>query len=146
MKKPNEERVEESIPNMDYKYALEDFSRIYIGAKYTYEELIECEDVPMKLRSVVMHYMVPGASPEISIGEHVLRMEKTDSAYAIMKQLKTIFRVNIPKQEKKGDIRFGVKDMTIDEIMEDDYIQNHKAQVVIVEMVVPKLRLATVSI
>ena len=48
----------------DYKYAMQDTSRIYVGCKYTFSELAEDEEVPFKFRLVVQKYIVPNVDGE----------------------------------------------------------------------------------
>mgnify|MGYP001056343612 FL=1 len=43
----------------DYKYIMQDVSNIYLGAKYTYEELTEDEEIPFKIKSLVNRYIKP---------------------------------------------------------------------------------------
>ena len=38
----------------DFKYMIQDISNIYIGARSTYEELAENEELPQKLREVIV--------------------------------------------------------------------------------------------
>ena len=42
----------------DFKYMLQDVNRIYIGAKYTYRELIENPETAFKFMSVIQHYLL----------------------------------------------------------------------------------------
>lgn len=34
--------------NRDFKYVLQDFGNLYIGARFTYGEMLENEDIPFK--------------------------------------------------------------------------------------------------
>lgn len=57
----------ENTENRDYKYVMQDFTTVYLGARYTYEELIEAEDIPFKIKTLVNHYI----KPELAGGESV---------------------------------------------------------------------------
>ena len=45
----------------DYKYSMQDTSRIYIGCKYTFGELLEEDEVSFKFRMLVERYILPEA-------------------------------------------------------------------------------------
>ena len=42
----------------DFKYVMQDTGSIYVGAKYAYEELLEAEAVPFKLKAILTHYIL----------------------------------------------------------------------------------------
>ena len=41
----------------NYKYSLQDTAKVYIGAKYTFAELLEQDDVAFKFRLIVERYI-----------------------------------------------------------------------------------------
>ena len=43
----------------DYKYGMQDTSRVYVGCKYTFAEFLEAEEVMFKFRLLVQKYNVP---------------------------------------------------------------------------------------
>ena len=45
----------------DYKYSMQDTGNIYVGCKYTFEELLNAEDILFKFRLIVQHYILPEA-------------------------------------------------------------------------------------
>ena len=50
----------------NYKYSLQDTAKVYIGAKYTFAELLEQDDVAFKFRLIVERYILAekrGGSP-----------------------------------------------------------------------------------
>ena len=42
----------------DYKYVMQDAGNLYIGAKYSYEELLEQEMIPFKLKTILIRYVL----------------------------------------------------------------------------------------
>ena len=48
----------------DYKYSMQDTSRVYVGCKYTFAELLEAEEVMFKFRMIVQKYIAPEYDPE----------------------------------------------------------------------------------
>ncbi len=90
----------------DYKYIMQDVSTIYLGAKYTYEELTEENDIPFKIKSLVNRYIKPELDGEnLSLESHFYYMEPKGFAYQTYLQMKTVVKISII-EEKKG---FGGK-------------------------------------
>ncbi|MGN1147748.1 MAG: hypothetical protein ACI4TB_04955 [Lachnospiraceae bacterium] len=88
--------------NRDYKYIMQDVSTVYLGARYTYEELIEADDVPFKIKTLVNRYIKPELEGEnLSLESHFYYMEEKGFAYQTFLQLKTKVKISI-LQEKKG--------------------------------------------
>ena len=46
---------------------LQDVGRIYIGAKYTYRELMENPEMAFKFKSVIEYYLLKETDPDTSI-------------------------------------------------------------------------------
>ena len=44
--------------NRDFKYVMQDVSRVYIGAKYTYREMMDSDEIPFKLKAILSHYIL----------------------------------------------------------------------------------------
>ncbi|MDE6687146.1 MAG: hypothetical protein K2J95_06390 [Lachnospiraceae bacterium] len=85
----------------DFKYVLQDFSSITLGARYSYHEIMENERVPFKLQSIVERYILPHITdPSMEIGRHVLSLTKEDPCYRIYENLK--LRVKYFEPREKG--------------------------------------------
>ena len=41
-----------------YKYVMADTSYLYLGAKYSYQEIIENEEVPFKVKAIMERYIL----------------------------------------------------------------------------------------
>ena len=48
----------------NYKYSLQDTAKVYIGAKYTFAELLDQDEVAFKFRLIVERYIL--AEKEVS--------------------------------------------------------------------------------
>ena len=44
--------------NNDFKYVMHDMTNVYIGAKYTYDEIMDSDEVPFKFKVILSHYML----------------------------------------------------------------------------------------
>ena len=76
---------------MDFKYIMQDVTHVYIGARYTYRELIEAEDVPFKIKKMINQYIEPELHGEdLSIESHFYYMDGSGFAYQTFLQLKTL--------------------------------------------------------
>ncbi len=88
--------------NRDYKYVLQDISTLYLGARYTYDELIEEKEIPFKIKTLVNRYIKPELSGEnLSLESHFYYMMGEGFAYQTFLQLKTKVKFSV-LQEKKG--------------------------------------------
>ena len=80
----------------DYKYIMQDVSNIYLGAKYTYEELTEDEEIPFKIKSLVNRYIKPELEDwAVSLESHFYYMEEKGFAYQTFLQLKTKVKISV---------------------------------------------------
>ena len=113
----------------DFKYLIQDFSNYYIGARLSYEEMIDQDDMPGRFRSAIFKYMEDETSLDVRICDHMLSMDKKSKSAMIYSQLKTEITVlpnaaaGRPKQcIMKADDFFGNdalrSSLTSDEISE----------------------------
>lgn len=52
-------KIKENVTQYeDFKYVLQDTGNIYLGAQFSYEELLEQEMVPFKLKAILTHYIL----------------------------------------------------------------------------------------
>ncbi len=77
------------MESMDFKYLIQDFSWYYIGARLTYNELTETEDVPGRLRSAIFRYIEDEVSLDMRIAEHLLTMDRKSRSAMVYEQLQT---------------------------------------------------------
>lgn len=97
--------------NRDYKYMLQDISTLYLGAKYTYGDLIEERDISFKVKTMVNRLIRPELEKDeidvenLSLASHFYYMEGSGYVYQTYLQLKTKVKFSI-MEEKKG---FGGK-------------------------------------
>ena len=131
----------------DFKYVMLDTAFLYLGAKYSYAELIENEEVPFKLRSVFERYIIPEMAPETTLESHFYHMESKEFSYKTYRQLKIKIKVS-RLVEKKGFLGLGKpKRVYVSEIIPlDKFVAIPKAQkerdgFLIQEIVISKLAL-----
>lgn len=93
--------------NMDFKYVLQDFNNVYIGARLTFAELCEQDDTPQRLRTAVFQYVIPEVGEEIRICDALSSMTKDSKLAMVLKQLRCKIKTVKPKikVDKKGRSR-----------------------------------------
>ena len=93
------------VIDRSFKYVMQDTSKMYVGGRLTYEEMISFEDVPFKIKSIANREWIPAAGREdITIEDHFRIMEKNSFIFQIFKTLKTKVKVHLPvvKEGKTG--------------------------------------------
>ena len=131
----------------DYKYIMQDVSSIYLGAKYTYEELTENEEIPFKIKSLVNRYIKQELSEEgVSLESHFDYMEEKGFAYQTFLQLKTKVRISILEQKKrrKGEPAYVSRTLKLQDFVKIPPDEKEEKGILIQEISFSKLALAAV--
>ncbi len=129
----------------DFKYVMVDTSYIYLGAKYTYGELLENEDVAFKLRTIFERYILPELSRDTTLEAHFMNMTK-DLAYKTYKQLKIKLKVSRPVEQKnifgKTSKKYITENVPLDKFLE----MKQNGEVLVQEVVFGKLALMSFAV
>ena len=134
------------MENKDFKYVIQDITKLYIGAKLTYQEMMDLDDVSFKLKVILSHYMLKEVAGDTTPENHVFYMKDTDLSYIMYKQLKAKFKMNFPVLTKKGTWQYKSEYHTIEEIVHNEQWHEQKDRIVIEEMEIGKMRLAAIGI
>ncbi len=129
----------------DYKYCIQDVSSLYIGSKYTLEEILESEIVPFKFQLVVERYILPEADPKDTLETHLYYLEEKSFPVKIYRQLKGRAKVNVI-QTKKGlggreRREYTTKILPIEQLAGLSVAQKEQMGLVVQELVLSKLAL-----
>ncbi len=125
--------------DMDFKYIMQDVTHVYIGARYTYRELIEAEDVPFKIKKMINQYIEPELHGEdLSIESHFYYMDGSGFAYQTFLQLKTQVRISIIKGNK-----YHTMTMKLQDFVKIPPEEKEKDGIKIQEIIIAKLALMT---
>ena len=127
----------------DYKYSIQDVSRIYIGSKYTFGELLEEENILFKLRLVIRQHILPEADLEDTLESHLYYLKPESFLVRIYKQMKAKVKVNVIEEKKRGGKRYVTKQLTVEELARVPFEEKERQGYVIQELSVSKLALAT---
>lgn len=136
------------MENRDFKYVMHDMTNLYIGAKYSYDELLVSDDVPFKLKTLISRFILREVAGSTTIENHIFYLKETDMSYQIFKEMKAKFRLSVWKDETDGVKKPGYKSETyrITEIIGNEELMRKKDITMVEEMHITKLRLMAVAL
>ncbi len=136
------------MENKDYKYVMHDLTNLYIGAKYSYDELMTLDEIPFKLKTLISRFILKEVAGDTRIEDHIFYMKETDMSYQIYKEMKVKFHLYVWKDEKDGAKRNGYKreTYTMEEILNSEELKNKKDITIVEEMHITKLGLTRVNL
>lgn len=132
----------------DYKYCIQDTNCIYVGAKYTFAEIMEAEDILFKFRKVVAESLMNGSDKDDSLETFLYYLEPHDFRVQVLKQMRSKVRVNTIKEKKnlfgKVSKEYVSEFITIPKLVSMSVQEKEAVGMVIQELRVNKLALVTV--
>ncbi|MCM1125516.1 MAG: hypothetical protein NC429_03515 [Lachnospiraceae bacterium] len=134
----------------DFKYVMQDTGNLYLGAKYSYEELLSQEMIPFKLKAVINHYILKEASSETTLESQFYYLEGDSFLYETFAQLKTKVKVQIQTTWKplfgREKLVYKEQILKLHELVEMNLAKKKASGVIIREIIISKLGLMTFSI
>ena len=131
----------------DFKYMLQDVSRIYIGAKYTYRELMENPEAAFKFKSVIEHYLLRETDPDTSLESDFYYMKPESFSCRTYEQLKVKLKISIlvDRQGKGGKTErvYREKTVSLSELASIPLAQKKRDGIVVQELILSKLALVS---
>lgn len=134
----------------DYKYVMQDTGTLYLGAKYSYEELLEAESVPFKLKAILNYHILKNAACDTTLESEFYYLEPGSFFYETWRQLKIRAKVQM-LVEKKG--LFGKKKMvyrekvlSLNELTGMNLARKKASGLVIQEIMLSKLAMMAFSV
>lgn len=142
-------RIEEG-QNRDFKYFMQDTGSLYLGAKYSYAEILGDEMVTFKYKSIVEHYILKDTDPETTLESQLYYMTPEQFSYRTYQQLKARVKVSMLVEKKRllrgSGVRYESKVMKLEEFVKMNLAQKKKCGVVVQELVLSKLAVMTFSV
>lgn len=137
--------------NNDFRYVMQDMTNVYIGAKYTYDEIMNVDEVPFKLKVILSHYMLKEVAGNTTLENHIFYMKPDDMSYMVYKRMKARFKLNVFKEDGHGKGKPGYiqKEYNIQDIVEGPeaaMLHEKMNQIFVEEMHITKLGLLSISI
>lgn len=134
----------------DFKYVMQDTGNIYLGARYSYRELLEAEAVPFKLKAILTHYMLKEASPETTLESEFYYMKPETFLFETWQQLKVRVKVQVRAEKKslsgKSKINYQEKILTLKELTDINPAGKKALGLIINEVILSKLGMMTFSV
>ena len=136
--------------NDDFKYFMQDTSFIYLGAKFSYAEILEQEMVSFKYKSIVEHYIMKDTDPETTLESQLYYMTPDQFSYKTYLQLKTKVKVSMLVQKKRllgGEKTvYESRVMKLDEFVGMNLAKKKQCGMVVQELALSKLALMAFSV
>lgn len=136
--------------NRDFKYFMQDTGSLYLGAKYSYAEILGDEMVTFKYKSIVEHYILKDTDPETTLESQLYYMTPEQFSYRTYQQLKARVKVSMLVEKKRllrgSGVRYESKVMKLEEFVKMNLAQKKKCGIVVQELVLSKLAVMTFSV
>lgn len=134
----------------DFKYYMQDTSRLYLGAYYSYRELLEHEMVPFKYKSIIEHYVMKDTQADTTLESQFYYMSQDQFSYKTYIQLKTKVKICLLAEKKPlvgpKKMIYQTKTMPLAEFVRMNLAQKKKYGVKIQEIILSKLALMAFSV
>lgn len=133
---------DQSVSYEDHKYVMADTAFLYLGAKYSWQEMVMSEEIPFKLRTIFERYILPETDSENTLESELYYMEKNGMVFKTFRQLKA--KVKFSQRDGRGT--FKQKSLGIEEFCSMSAEQKKREQIVIHELGISKLSLMVFSV
>lgn len=134
----------------DFKYILQDTGAIYLGARYSYAELLEEEMVAFKLKTIISRYILQDVDASSTLESHFYYMTRENDSFWVFRELKVKVKVSIPEEKKSltGKVRRCYKDKvyTLKDLTDLNLARKKQSGMIIREIVISKLGLMTFTV
>ncbi len=136
----------------DYKYIMMDTAFLYLGSKYSYQEVVANEEVPFKFRTIVERYLIPEIGAETTLESDLYHMTEKDFTCRTYLQLKAKVKVS-RLVTKKGFLGLGKPKRVYETVMIPlaQFVKLSKAEkekdgIFVQELCISKLSLMTFTV
>ncbi len=134
----------------DFKYVLQDTGNLYLGAGFSYEELVEAEMVPFKLKAILSHYILKESSPDTTLESEFYYLKEDTFLYETYRQLKVKVKGQVQAEKRsllgKTSLVYQEKVFTLPELTAMNLARKKASGMLIREIIISKLGMMTFSI
>jgi hypothetical protein len=142
--------MEREYQDNDYKYFMQDSGTIYLGGRYSYQEILENEMVSFKFKSIIEHYIAKDTDLMTTLESHLYYMTQDQFSYRTYKQLKARVKISVLREKKTlfGGTKVGYQTETVklDTFTQWNLAQKKKQGVIVQELILSKLALMTFTV
>ncbi|MCR5799971.1 MAG: hypothetical protein K6G69_07845 [Lachnospiraceae bacterium] len=122
----------------DYKHVVQDATNVYIGGKLSYAEMMDLDEVPFKLKTILSQYILKEVAADTTIENHIFYITPEDMSYMIYKRLKAGFSLYVFDEKKGG---YKNREYKIEEIVGNEYLHENMNTIFVEEMHIYKLNM-----
>lgn len=134
----------------DFKYVMQDTGYLYLGAKYTYEELLSSEMAPFKLKAILNHYILKEVSLETTLESQFYYLDQKSFLYEVFSQLKVKVKAQVQTEQKsllgKKKMVYREQIFSLKDLTEMNLAKKKASGMMIREIIISKLGMMTFSI
>lgn len=134
----------------DFKYVIQDVGSVSLGAKYSYEDMLNEELIPFKFKSIIKYYILKEADKSTTLESEFYYMEEGTFLYETYRQLKTKVKVRTQSVKKniigKEKVIYKEEILSLKELTGMNLAKKKASGLVIVEIIISKLGLMTFSV
>lgn len=145
-----EKEEREIIQDNDFKYVLNDTGYIYIGARFSYKEMLEEEMIAFKLKTIISQYILKDVDEETTLESHFYYLTSDSFAYKTYRELKVKIKVSVPKEKRSltGRVRYIYQDKvyTLKEFEELNLARKKQLGLIVREVIISKMGLMTFAV
>lgn len=128
-----------------YKYIMQDTGSLYIGARYSYQELLDNELLGFKMKAIISQYILKEADPETTLESQFYYLEAGNFVYETYEQLKVRIKVQELVSKKtitgKTKVAYREKIYAMEDFVNINLAKKKGAGMVISEIIISKLSL-----
>ena len=140
---------EHGLQDRDFKYVLQDTGAIYLGARYSYGELLEDDMMAFKLKTIISQYILKDVDASATLESHFYLTPESFS-YQTFRELKVKIKVSLPEEKRSltGKVKHVYKDKiyTLKELAELNLARKKQLGLIIREISVSKLGLMSFTV
>jgi len=135
----------------EFKYVIQDSGSYGIGAKYSYEECMQCENVPFKFKAIIEHYISKDTMRETTIESHLYYLTEDMFSARTYKELKAKVKIGISEEKrsffsKKTKRIYSERIMSVDDFTQMSVSEKKQKSVAVYELIISKLALMSFSV
>lgn len=134
----------------DFKYMMQDTSTVYLGARFSYEELLQQEMVPFKLKSIISQYILKDVDPATTLESHFYYLTSDTFAYQTYRELKVKIKVCVPEEKRsltgRTSLKYEDRLYKLKEFEQLNLAQKKKLGILVREIAFPKLSLMSFTV
>lgn len=134
----------------DFKYFMQDTGSIYLGARFSYLEIMEQEMVSFKYKSIVEHYILKDTDPATTLESQLYYMTPDQFSYRTYVQLKAKVKVSMLVQKKpllsSAKMVYENKAVKLEELASMNLASKKKCGLIVQELILSKLAMMAFNV